>query len=99
VNPDAIAHLEQTCFACPSQWEGRLEDGTEFYVRFRGNRLRIGFGATFKEAVDHGIGMDGLEPHLTFCPPGGHPLDGVMGWGEVVPHFAVALANYRAQQA
>jgi hypothetical protein len=28
-------NLEQTCFACPSQWEGETVDGKKFYIRYR----------------------------------------------------------------
>ena len=30
-----VKWLEQTCDCCPSQWEGKLEDGRMFYVRYR----------------------------------------------------------------
>lgn len=30
-----VVVLRQTCEACPSQWEGTLEDGRALYVRYR----------------------------------------------------------------
>ncbi len=42
-NPGSLRVLSylQTCVAVPSQWEGTLEDGRMFYVRFRNGRLRV----------------------------------------------------------
>jgi hypothetical protein len=36
-----VREIKQTCFACPSQWEGHLDDGRMFYVRYRWGGLRI----------------------------------------------------------
>lgn len=30
-----VSKLTRTCYACPSQWEGRLENGQEIYIRYR----------------------------------------------------------------
>ena len=30
-----LAEINQTSFACPSQWEGKLTDGRMFYIRYR----------------------------------------------------------------
>ena len=30
-----VISLEKTCDACPSQWQGNLEDGRMFYIRYR----------------------------------------------------------------
>lgn len=30
-----VKTLERTCEACPSQWQGHLEDGRMFYIRYR----------------------------------------------------------------
>jgi hypothetical protein len=32
--------LTQTCFACPSQWEGQLDDGRYVYIRYRWGMLK-----------------------------------------------------------
>jgi len=83
-----IAALEQTCDACPSQWEGTLEDGTAFYVRYRGARLRIGFGETVGAAIDQ---MDAYTRILS-----NEPLDGYIRWNEVLPHFNQAVSEFYA---
>lgn len=56
-----------TCIACPSQWEGQLEDGEYVYIRYRYGSLSFGSGDTFEEAVHNseyvksiGDGMDGV---------------------------------------
>ena len=36
-----VNNIVQTCYACPSQWEGNLEDGRMFYVRYRWGGLTI----------------------------------------------------------
>lgn len=36
-----ITSLMQTCFACPSQWEGKTEKGQYLYIRYRWGYLRM----------------------------------------------------------
>ena len=36
-----IVHITCTCMACPTQYEGKLSDGTMFYFRFRWGWARI----------------------------------------------------------
>ncbi|MCA1480782.1 hypothetical protein, partial [Bradyrhizobium sp. NBAIM08] len=47
-----IVRLEQTCGACPSQWEGVTDDGRVVYIRYRWGALTAGAGYTLDEAVD-----------------------------------------------
>jgi len=30
-----VTEIQRTCFACPEQYEGKLDSGEEFYVRCR----------------------------------------------------------------
>ena len=46
-----IAEIYLTCIACPQQWEGRFDNGEFFYLRWRGYRLGVGFGADVEAAV------------------------------------------------
>ena len=62
-----VVELEQTCRACPAQWEGRTADGRHVYVRYRFGWLQVGVGATLEDAIDDetitlklGDGMDGF---------------------------------------
>jgi hypothetical protein len=54
-NLAAIAEIEMTARECPSQWEGRLEDGRPFYIRYRWGELTLDIGAvggTVDDAVN-----------------------------------------------
>jgi hypothetical protein len=72
--PQVVA-LKKTCTACPSQWEGALEDGRVIYVRYRWGELSVGIGNDIDEAVQNGwtdgalygdyIG-DGFDGYLDF---------------------------------
>jgi hypothetical protein len=64
-----VTSIRQTCDACPSQWEGTLEDGREIYVRYRWGILHIGVG---------GRGREWLLETLS------HDLDGVLTFEELV---------------
>lgn len=35
-----IKYFSRTCLACPSQWEGSLEDGNFVYIRYRGAKFK-----------------------------------------------------------
>src|SRR5436305_1697328 len=45
-----ISEIRRTCFACPSQWEGKSESGY-VYIRFRWGILSIRAGSTIKDAI------------------------------------------------
>jgi len=45
-----VTEIRRTCFAYPSQWEGKTEIGY-VYIRFRGGNLTVRSGATIKDAV------------------------------------------------
>ena len=49
-----VVQWRQTCMACPSQWEGRLDDGRFFYGRYRWGYLSLGFGDVLDAAVMNG---------------------------------------------
>jgi len=36
-----VIEIERTCFACPSQWEGKLDDGREIYIRYRNGNFSV----------------------------------------------------------
>ena len=40
-NPIVVTKISSTCFACPSQWEGRTSDCRAIYVRYRWGHLSI----------------------------------------------------------
>ena len=57
-----VAQLEMTCGACPSQWEGELEDGRAIYIRYRWGRLGVVIAPTMQAALDVfcGFSNDGM---------------------------------------
>lgn len=55
-----VVDLRQTCYACPSQWEGRLADGREVYVRYRHGVLRMDIDGRTAYRLEHGDGLDGF---------------------------------------
>lgn len=40
-----VIEIEQTCFACPSQWEGYTDDDRSIYVRYRWGFLSVRIGS------------------------------------------------------
>jgi hypothetical protein len=46
-----VTSLRRTSTACPSQWEGVLDDGRALYARFRHGELSVGVGEGIQEAV------------------------------------------------
>jgi hypothetical protein len=56
-----LAELRQTCSACPSQWEGRTEDGLDLYVRYRWGWLTWGFGEGMDNAIDACLAQSGVQ--------------------------------------
>jgi hypothetical protein len=65
-----VTEVRQTCGSCPSQWEGRTDDGRHVYVRYRWGWLQVGLGATLDDAVsDETIGFqhgDEYDGSLTY---------------------------------
>jgi hypothetical protein len=63
----------QTCFACPTQWEGDLANGQHFYFRFRHGTASLGIGESVSAAIcDEQTVYQGL----------GGGLDGVLDYDQ-----------------
>jgi hypothetical protein len=45
-----ITEIARTCFAYPSQWEGKADSGY-VYIRFRHGHLDVRFGSSGEDAV------------------------------------------------
>lgn len=74
--------LKKTCVACPSQWEGALDDGRAVYARFRHGHLSVGMGETVERAVDNAMSDQALyEGEI------GDGLDGFMDFEELKAHL------------
>ena len=77
-----VRSLKKTCLACPSQWEGALDDGRAVYARFRHGHLSVGIGETVARAVDNAMSDQALcEGEI------GDALDGFMGFEELKAHL------------
>ena len=55
-----IKSITMTCFACPSQWEGKFEDGSDLYIRYRWGFLRVDQNGASVWGKQIGEGLDGV---------------------------------------
>ena len=46
-----ITEIKRTCWACPSQWEGKTKDGRAVYIRFRWGCLSVNVGKSIDDAI------------------------------------------------
>ncbi len=65
--------LTQTCSACPSQWEGTLEDGRMVYIRYRWGHLDVSVSKFATENV-----YDAVSGELLLDYFSGDDWDGFM---------------------
>lgn len=75
--PKVVA-LKNTSLACPSQWEGGLEDGRIIYARYRHGELSVGVADDIEKAVRNGMSDQAL--HMSHIGDG---LDGFMDFDEL----------------
>lgn len=73
-----LVSLKNTCIACPSQWEGTLEDGRAIYARYRHGELSVGIGSDINEAV-----RNGMSDRALYANDIGNGLDGFMDFQEL----------------
>jgi hypothetical protein len=77
-----VVALTRTSIACPSQWEGTLEDGRTIYARYRHGELSLGVGDDITQAVRNGMSDQSL-----FADCLGDGLDGFMDFEELKAHL------------
>lgn len=77
-----VATLKKTCVACPSQWEGTLEDGQVIYARYRSGALSVGIGDDIDEAVRNGWTDEALYADYV-----GDGFDGFLDFEELTIHL------------
>jgi hypothetical protein len=80
--PPKVAALTNTCIACPSQWEGALDDGRAVYARYRYGGLSVGIGKDIDEAV-----RKGMSDQALYASDVGDGLDGFMDFKELKAHL------------
>lgn len=73
-----IARLEQTCDACPSQWDAWTEDGTYVYIRYR-----YGFLTVTKYEGDPYADPD-QRGDVVYADTHGDDMDGLMSTREML---------------
>ena len=76
--------FERTCYACPSQWEGKLDDGRMLYIRYRWSHLSVCVSPNQTDNVMEAVG--GEEIFSKECDNSG--WDGVMSFHELQKHTA-----------
>ena len=79
--PKVVA-LKKTSTACPSQWEGTLEDERTIYARYRHGALSVGVGNNIHDAVHNGSTDQALYADYI-----GDGLDGFMDFEELKVHL------------
>jgi hypothetical protein len=77
-----LVSLTNTCIACPSQWEGTLDDGRAVYARYRYGGLSVGIGEDIDEAV-----RNGMSDQTLYASDVGDGLDGFMDFEELKAHL------------
>jgi len=70
--------LVMTCSACPSQWQGKLEDGRMFYARYRHGYFYISVSDGPTER-----GFDAVTDNYLMEAEVGADMDGVMSTDEM----------------
>jgi len=79
--PKVVA-LRKTSLACPSQWEGVLDDGRAVYARYRHGGLSVGLGDKIQDAVSNG-----MSDRALYWDYVGDSLDGFMDVDELKVHL------------
>jgi len=74
-----VTSIRKTCNACPSQWEGTIDDGRVIYARYRWGTLTIVLGKTLGEAL--------RSPHI-YEADLGDDLDGLLSYDQLKHHTA-----------
>lgn len=78
-----LLHVTRTSIACPSQWEGVLDDGCMIYVRYRHGGLSI---RKSKEPTDDIMkAVNGDELLFEYVEG-----NGLMWWEELLPYLVKA---------
>jgi len=73
-----VKNIVQTCGACPSQWEGTIEDGRMFYARYRWGTLTIQISKKPTNDV-----YDAMDETL-YSKEIGNEYDGVMSQADLM---------------
>lgn len=75
-----VKFFSRTCIACPSQWEGALEDGRFLYIRYRADKFKAFISPNEREWLEDG---DKYKIYEIDTKQGGHDgymPDDIMKW-------------------
>jgi len=56
-----IKKLEQTCYGCPSQWEGEDNERNYIYIRYRWGTLRVDYKEHFNTIFTINLDKNGWD--------------------------------------
>jgi len=59
-----IIKLWKTCFACPAQWEGKLDNGQYVYIRYRWGIFRVGIADCINDAINNSVCIEEIGSQL-----------------------------------
>ncbi len=73
-----IKTIVETCYACPSQWDIKLEDGRMIYARYRYGYLSIRISSDITEDI-----YDAVSGNEIYGKQLGDNLDGIISEKEL----------------
>lgn len=82
--PVKVTKIDWCGGACPYQIEGNTEDGSYFYLRYRGGRLRAGVAESHNAFWKREWTPEN-NPYNVIDIQYGHPLDGAVSHDEFMP--------------
>jgi len=81
-----IEKLKRTCYACPSQWEGRDTEGYPYYIRYRWDHLTVSKGKRYGH-IDTAIMA---EPYFSKTVKG-DGISGILDFNELKEQLKYTL--------
>lgn len=79
-----LLNTQQTCYACPAQWESQTEDNRPVYIRYRWGRLSVQVGEP-NETIDDMF--DNCDGKAIFVQQIGDNYDGSIELDTVMKHI------------
>ena len=89
-NLPKVKFFSRTCLACPSQWEGVLEDGRFLYIRYRNDKFKAFISPNENEWLENSEKYKIYEIDTKQGGYDGYMTDDVMKW---FLHFQLDFSN------
>jgi len=90
--PLKVKSFSRTCLACPSQWEGELEDGSYFYIRYRNDNFRVDIAPDENEWLENTPKYTVYKINTMMGGYDGYMPDDVMKW---FTHFILDFSDVK----